>query len=212
MKRVFYTLKRLVAVGLMAALLVSDMPLKAWGNEYSTQEQDVSHNEEASDKQDIFGNEDPAQDDVQPNSISENERESDVTGSDEEEEICDDPVENQSDADLKPYPTYAGGNGTEENPFLIASYADLVALREYCDNPDEYVSHRDAFPGLYDGPDFPVIGYYRLTSDIYFPSAEPWKAISPSISIILCFDGDGHTLYNMVLEADEEFASLSSRS
>ncbi len=212
MKRVFYTLKRLVAVGLMAALLVSDMPLKALGNEYSTQEQDVSYNEETSDKQDIFGNEDPAQDEVQPNSISENERESDVTGSDEEEEICDELVENQNDADLKPYPTYAGGNGTEENPFLIASYADLVALREYCNDQDEYVSHRDAFPGLYNGPDFPVIGYYRLTSDIYFPSAEPWKAISTSNSlIVLCFDGDGHTLYNMVFEADEEFASLSSR-
>ena len=210
MKRLGYALRRFVAVGLMAALLACDMPLTALGFGDIAQEQDFSQNEEASDKQDIFGNEDPAQYEVQPNSVSENERESDVTGSDEEE-VCDELVENQSDSDLNPYPRYSGGNGTEENPFLIASYADLVTMREYSEDRDAYVNHKDAFPSLYEGGKVPRIGYYRLTTDIYFPSTDPWKAIY-NPSFVLCFDGDGHTLYNMVLEADEEYASASSRN
>ncbi len=113
-----------------------------------------------------------------------------------------------AESGLKPYPRYSGGNGTEESPFLISSYSDLKKMQEYYANPDEYVSYYDTFPYLFDSDDDVIPDNFRLTTDIYFPSAEPWTAIRR----VNTFDGNGHTFYGIVFEADEEYATSEDRA
>lgn len=100
-------------------------------------------------------------------------------------------------ADEEPELTFSG-SGTEADPYLIQSAADLQALAEACNGPDATAR------GHYAGK------YFKQTADIDMSSATDFIGIGttpygtrPSTSWYFAgvYDGDGHTIKNLTIDA-----------
>ena len=91
---------------------------------------------------------------------------------------------------------FAGGNGTEENPYLISDGSQLYAM----------VNMYKAIDGVYDSGD-PGVKYFKLTKDIYLNSTESfenWANSAPANKWLEgdCWfkghlDGNGKTVYGL---------------
>lgn len=82
-------------------------------------------------------------------------------------------------------PTYSGGSGTKDNPWLISSVEDLQLLAS---------TIREGIHGNYHGY------YFKQTKDLDLSSIENWEPIGYSLDEGCYFagqyDGDGHTISN----------------
>lgn len=91
-------------------------------------------------------------------------------------------------------PTYSGGSGTAEDPYLLSSKEDILALQEYLNNLDE-----DTYVAL-DKVDQCGLGgyhgyYFRMTKDIDMSSVTDWVPFNFCGTL----DGAGHTISNLQL-------------
>ena len=85
-------------------------------------------------------------------------------------------------------PTYSGGDGTQENPYLLSNKRDILALHDFLiDNEDASLDRvDDCGLGAYHGY------YFKLTDDIDMSGVE-WTPFN--FNGVL--DGAGHTISNM---------------
>lgn len=102
-------------------------------------------------------------------------------------------------AESQALPSFSGGTGTEEDPFLLASAADLITLRDsvFAQTDDSLIDIKDECGlGSYHGY------YFKLTKDIDMTGVQ-WKPFN------FCgvFDGAGHTISNMQMN-ENSFTSL----
>ncbi|MCM1217613.1 MAG: hypothetical protein NC548_24240 [Lachnospiraceae bacterium] len=85
------------------------------------------------------------------------------------------------------------GKGTEEEPFLISSYEDLVRLRDCVDIGVNYAGY-----------------YFEQTEDLYFPEGINWDPIGDSENAFAgVYDGGGHIIANIY--CDNSNAGVFSR-
>lgn len=95
-------------------------------------------------------------------------------------------------------PTYSGGNGTESEPWLISSVADLKLLANTINNGDaakfdaNCTDTGGGIPGNYH--DY----YFKQTTDLDLSDIVNWDPIGYSGSCYFAghYDGDGHTISN----------------
>lgn len=103
---------------------------------------------------------------------------------------------------------FAGGRGTEEDPFLISQASELVLLEKL----------------IREGEDtFYLSAYYTLTGDIelndtadfdQWPEEEPeysWRPIT-NLGVNLHFDGGGHTIRGLYINTNNESTGVSESS
>lgn len=99
---------------------------------------------------------------------------------------------------------YAGGTGTADNPYLIATAEQLARMIK-----NDTIDTADASKGK----------YYKLIADIYLndTSREGWKGDSPnawytfpnnSVRFAGSLDGDGHTVYGVYQTGNIEYGGL----
>lgn len=96
-------------------------------------------------------------------------------------------------------PTYSGGNGTESEPWLISSVADLKLLENTINNGDaakfdaNCTDTGGGIPGNYH--DY----YFKQTTDLDLSDIVNWDPIGYSGSCYFAghYDGDGHTISNV---------------
>ena len=91
-------------------------------------------------------------------------------------------------------PLFSGGTGTQEDPWLIASQADLIALAEFLNsgNAETFDTETAGIGNCY--------GYYfKQTADIDLTGVS-WEPIGYSGSYYFAgnYDGDGHSITNAV--------------
>ena len=98
--------------------------------------------------------------------------------------------------DAPAMPTYGGGSGTEDNPWLISSVADLQLLANTINDGKaaefdaDCTDTGDGIPGNYHGY------YFKQTTDLDLSSIENWAPIGYSGGCYFAghYDGDGHTI------------------
>lgn len=84
-------------------------------------------------------------------------------------------------------PTYSGGEGTQDKPYLLSKKEDILALRDFLiDNEDASLDADNCGLGAYHGY------YFKLTNDIDMSDVE-WMPFN--FNGVL--DGAGHTISNM---------------
>ena len=91
-------------------------------------------------------------------------------------------------------PSFGGGTGTQEDPWLIASQADLIALAEFLNSGNaETFDTENAGVGNCHGY------YFKQTADIDLTGVT-WEPIGYSGSYYFAgnYDGDGHSITNAV--------------
>lgn len=89
------------------------------------------------------------------------------------------------------------GDGSAYNPFIIESEADLIAFRDYVMASDETNNNMQASA--------------KLVSNIAL--ASNWTPIgNESIVYSGIFNGQGHTISNLVLESDEKYVGLFAQN
>ncbi|MCI7233058.1 MAG: hypothetical protein MR546_03970 [Oscillospiraceae bacterium] len=88
---------------------------------------------------------------------------------------------------------FAGGNGTEANPYLISNAKELALLAEYVDLGNDTAST-----------------YYKLTEDIDVSGGSEWTAIGTNSNRFKgTFDGGGHTVSGInINKPDEKYQGL----
>ena len=88
---------------------------------------------------------------------------------------------------------FAGGNGTEANPYLISNAKELALLAEYVDLGNDTAST-----------------YYKLTADIDVSGGSEWTAIGTHFNRFKgTFDGGGHTVSGInINKPNEEYQGL----
>ena len=89
-------------------------------------------------------------------------------------------------------PSFGGGTGTQEDPWLITSQGDLIALAEFLNSgkAEEFDADNNGIGNCY--------GYYfKQTADIDLAGVS-WEPIGYSGSYYFAgnYDGDGHTISN----------------
>ena len=95
-------------------------------------------------------------------------------------------------------PAYSGGNGTESDPWLISSVADLQLLANTINNGDaaafdaDCTGTGDGIPGNYHGY------YFKQTIDLDLSDIVNWDPIGYSGSFYFAgnYDGGGHSISN----------------
>ena len=95
-------------------------------------------------------------------------------------------------------PKYSGGNGTESEPWLISSVADLQLLANTINDGKaagfdaDCTGTRDEIPGNYHGY------YFKQTADLDLSGIKNWDPIGYSGGCYFAghYDGDGHTISN----------------
>ena len=95
-------------------------------------------------------------------------------------------------------PAYSGGNGTESDPWLISSVADLQLLANTINGGNaagfdaDCTDTGDGIPGNYHGY------YFKQTTDLDLSSIESWDPIGYSGSFYFAgnYDGGGHIISN----------------
>ena len=95
-------------------------------------------------------------------------------------------------------PAYRGGNGTEDDPWLISSVEDLQTLASTINNGKAAEFDADCtdtgngIPGNYHGY------YFRQTTDLDLKGIANWDPIGYSGGCYFAghYDGDGHTISN----------------
>ena len=100
--------------------------------------------------------------------------------------------------DATAMPAYRGGNGTEDDPWLISSVEDLQTLASTINNGKAAEFDADCtdtgngIPGNYHGY------YFRQTTDLDLKGIANWDPIGYSGGCYFAghFDGDGHTISN----------------
>ena len=100
--------------------------------------------------------------------------------------------------DATAMPKYNGGSGTEDDPWLISSVADLQLLANTINNGDAAAFDADCtdtgegIPGNYHGY------YFRQTTDLDLNGIENWDPIGYSEGCYFAghYDGDGYTISN----------------
>ena len=93
-------------------------------------------------------------------------------------------------------PAYSGGNGTESDPWLISSVADLQLLANTINNGDaaafdaDCTGTGDGIPGNYHGY------YFKQTIDLDLSDIVNWDPIGYWQDLYFAghYDGDGHTI------------------
>ena len=91
-------------------------------------------------------------------------------------------------------PSFGGGTGTQENPWLITSQADLIALAEFLNSGNaETFDAENAGIGNCHGY------YFKQTADIDLTGVT-WEPIGYSGSYYFAgnYDGDGHSIKNAI--------------
>ena len=100
--------------------------------------------------------------------------------------------------DATAMPKYNGGSGTEDDPWLISSVADLQLLANTINNGDaaafdaDCTDTGDGIPGNYHGY------YFKQTTDLDLSDIMNWDPIGYSGSFYFAgnYDGGGHTISN----------------
>lgn len=100
--------------------------------------------------------------------------------------------------EMETMPAYSGGSGTEDDPWLISSAADLQLLANTINNGNaagfdaDCTDNGDGIPGNYHGY------YFRQTKDLDLSSIESWDPIGYSGSCYFAghYDGGGYTISN----------------
>ena len=100
--------------------------------------------------------------------------------------------------EMKTMTAYSGGNGTEDDPWLISSVADLQLLANTINDGKaaefdaDCKDTGDGIPGNYHGY------YFKQTIDLDLSSIASWDPIGYSGSFYFAgnYDGDGHTISN----------------
>lgn len=95
-------------------------------------------------------------------------------------------------------PTYSGGSGTQDDPWLISSVEDLQTLASTINNGKaaefdaDCTDTGDGIPGNYHGY------YFKQKTDLDLSSIENWAPIGYSGGCYFAghYDGDGHTISN----------------
>ena len=98
--------------------------------------------------------------------------------------------------EIETMPAYRGGNGTEDDPWLISSVADLQLLANTINDGDaaafdaDCTDTGDGIPGNYHGY------YFKQTTDLDLSSIENWDPIGYSGSCYFAghYDGGGYTI------------------
>ena len=94
---------------------------------------------------------------------------------------------------LKPVVLSLSGTGTAEDPFLINNLEELIWFRDHVDSCEQ------------DGSSQYAGKYIKLTADIDLEGIN-WEPIGSATadhgSFYGCFDGDGHTIYNLYVEKE----------
>lgn len=94
---------------------------------------------------------------------------------------------------LKPVVLSLSGTGTAEDPFLINNLEELIWFRDHVDSCEQ------------DGSSQYAGKYIKLTADIDLEGIN-WDPIGSATadhgSFYGCFDGDGHTIYNLYVEKE----------
>ena len=92
---------------------------------------------------------------------------------------------------------YAGGSGTSDDPYEIATAAQLAFLAQEANSKDEYT-----------WPEARYRKYFKLTANINLKGHE-WTPIgSESKRFAGSFDGDGHVIVNLNVKGAGRFAGL----
>jgi len=89
----------------------------------------------------------------------------------------------QSEGTIPDAAGFAGGDGTQENPYLIATAEQMKNIAKY----NSYQNPDGTNGGMYYGDPY----YFKMLDDIHYKTDE-WGAIAQTISGE--FDGNGHTL------------------
>ena len=100
--------------------------------------------------------------------------------------------------EMKTMTAYSGGNGTEDDPWLISSVADLQLLANTINDGKaagfdaDCTDTGNGIPGNYHGY------YFRQTTDLDLKGIENWDPIGYSGGCYFAghYDGDGHTISN----------------
>ena len=100
--------------------------------------------------------------------------------------------------DATAMPKYNGGSGTEDDPWLISSVADLQLLANTINNGNaagfdaDCTDNGDGIPGNYHGY------YFKQTTDLDLSDIMNWDPIGYSGSFYFAgnYDGGGHTISN----------------
>lgn len=86
--------------------------------------------------------------------------------------------------------TYSGGSGTEEDPFIIATAADMNAIGAHQEDWDKhFIMVNDIDLSQFTGDSFNTIGVYI---DYEHPQNKPFTGV---------FDGMGHSIHNFTYQA-----------
>lgn len=84
------------------------------------------------------------------------------------------------------------GKGTEEEPFLVSSYEDLMHLRDCVDAGNDFEEQ-----------------YFEQTEDIYFPNDVNWNPVGDlEHAFAGVYDGGGHVIFNIY--CDDKHAGIFS--
>jgi hypothetical protein len=92
-------------------------------------------------------------------------------------------------------PRYSGGTGTANDPYRIATAADLIALGE---NPDDYNKHFILTSDIDLDPNLP--GRKVIAKAVIAPDTDPARAGHQGLDFVGSFDGNGHTIKNLKVE------------
>lgn len=112
-------------------------------------------------------------------------------------EFCDGPHHTEECTDrpmLLNEPAFSGGDGTDSNPYLISSVADLQTLATDVNSGTSYSGQ-----------------YFQLTQNLDL-SGEDWTPIgNSSYSFQGTFDGGFHTIYGLTINASSRYCGLFGR-
>jgi hypothetical protein len=98
---------------------------------------------------------------------------------------------------------YSGGTGEPDNPYEIATTADLIAIGE---TPDDYDKHFILTADIDLDPNLP--GRRVFDGAVIAPDLEKdWNTFQGAL-FTGCLDGQGHTITGLVIDSDSEYAGL----
>ncbi|MBQ3471372.1 MAG: hypothetical protein IJH17_03240, partial [Clostridia bacterium] len=98
-------------------------------------------------------------------------------------------------------PSYSGGSGTKDDPYLISTAEDMWSLSDECKDKPQ---HTEMYTGK----------YFKVTNDINLGCSEDkqWMPIADyngnNIRFCGTFDGDGHTISGLYINGQDDYAGL----
>ncbi len=99
---------------------------------------------------------------------------------------------------------YSGGTGVPNDPYQIATAADLIALGE---TPEDYDKHFILIADIDLNPNLP--GRKVFDKAVIAPDTDPVSRYFQGIPFLRVFDGNGHVISNLVIDAPtKEYVGL----